>query len=111
MLNPSEQIEQYFGLDRSPWKLLNLQSRLKKAKSPEARAAINQEIENTVRSLALLYSNLHQEGYQSGLEFGKQNAQFYADAEQYQQRAPHLKIEVRRHERTPVMVVNGRTID
>lgn len=110
VLNPATRIETQFGTDRATWQLLSLQTRLKQAKTPETRAAIVQAIQDTVRTMALLYSEVHTEAYRSGVQFGRENAQFYANAERLQQRSPHLKVEVRKVDRVPCLVVNGRSI-
>jgi hypothetical protein len=61
--------------------------------------------------MAFLYTSVHTEGYRAGVQFGKQNAQFYVTAEQLQQRSPHRKVEVQVRDRVPVMVIDGRSID
>ncbi|MBD1842494.1 hypothetical protein H6F89_03500 [Cyanobacteria bacterium FACHB-63] len=111
VLNPSTRIETQFGTDRAVWRLLSLQNRLKQAKSPETRAAIVQAIQDHIRTMALLYTDVHTEGYRSGVEFGKQNASFYHNAAMIQRQMPHRRVEVRTVDRRPVMVVNGRSID
>ncbi|GAP96095.1 hypothetical protein [Leptolyngbya sp. NIES-2104] len=111
VLNPSVRIETQFASDRATWRLLSLQTRLKAAKTPETRAAIVRAIQDCIRTMSLLYSDVHTEGYRSGVEFGKQNAAFYAHAEQMKRTLPHRKIEVRTVDRRPCMVVNGRSID
>lgn len=77
----------------------------------ETRARIVQAIEDAVRSMAFLYTSVHIEGYRAGVEFGKQNAQFYVIAEQFQQRSPQRKVEVQVRDRVPLMVVDGGSID
>lgn len=111
MISPTEQIDRYFAADRATWKLLSLQTRLRQAKSPQTRAQIVQAIENQIRSMALIYTGVHTEGYRAGVQFGKENAAYYASVERYQQRSPNQRIEVRTVDRRPVTVVNGRSID
>ncbi|MBD1847505.1 hypothetical protein H6F89_29715, partial [Cyanobacteria bacterium FACHB-63] len=55
VLNSATRIETQFGTDRTTWRLLSLQNRLKQAKSPETRAAIVQAIQDHIRTMALLY--------------------------------------------------------
>lgn len=111
MLNPYEQIEQYFGNDRATWKLLSLQTRLKQAKTPETRAAIVQAIQDHIRTMALIYTGVFNEGWSAGVNHGKEHAAFYANAAMMQRQMPHRKVEVRTVDRVPCMVVNGRSID
>lgn len=111
VLNSSTRIESQFGNDRATWRLLSLQNRLQKAKSPAVKAQIVQAIQDCIRTLSLLYSDVHMEGYRSGVEFGKRNAAFYASAGMMQRQLPHRQIEVRTVDRVPCTVVDGRSID
>lgn len=111
MLNPSQQIERHFTADRTPWKLLSLQTQLKQAKSTKAKTEVALQIQETIRSLSVLYTDLPTAYYQQGVKFGKENAGFYANAQQYADRSGN-RVGVRQaHTGGLCLSVNGRSID
>lgn len=109
MLSPTEQIQNHFASDRSAWNLLSLQNRLKEAKTDETRAVLATKIQDTIRTLTLLYTDIHMDFYRQGVKFAEQNAHHYVIAEQLRQNGH--RVSVRNVNGRPAMSVNGRCID